>query len=493
MKQTLQLRISQHLALTPQLQQSIRLLQLSTLELHQELEQILSENPMLERVDDPLDHSVRLLADGAVSAPAPTPAPGDSSGPEAAAPAGSEPEGSLENGETPDSGGNDSEWSFDDVARTAKAPEDDDARPQLEAHEVTLREHLLEQMRLTVREARDRALVELIVDALDENGYLEEPLEEIHARLPEELGIELDELNVALKLVQSFEPSGVGARHASECLALQIRRMPKVPLVTRRRALQIVENHLTLFAQRDFNKLKKALDCDDEDLREAQYVIRRCNPHPGALYASGSSDYVVPDVIVKKAKNGWQVTLNHDVMPRLRVNAMYANILKQSKGDGSLGSQLQEAKWLIKNMRQRFDTILRVAQAIVDRQRNFFSHGAVAMRPLVLREIADTLGLHESTISRVTTQKYMLTPHGMFELKYFFGSHVATEAGGEASSTAIRALIKQLIGAEDPKNPFSDSKIADMLGEQGMVVARRTVAKYREALKIPPVNLRKSL
>ena len=201
----------------------------------------------------------------------------------------------------------------------------------------------------------------------------------------------------------------------------------------------------------------------------------------------------MPDVIVKKFGDNWQVLLNQDVMPRLRVNSMYANIMKQNRGEGSLNPQLQEARWLIKNMRQRFDTILRVAQAIVERQRSFFTHGAVAMRPLVLREIADTLGLHESTISRVTTQKYMLTPHGMFELKYFFGSHVATEAGGEASSTAIRALIVQLTGAEDPKNPLSDSKIADMLGEQGMVIARRTVAKYREALKIPPVSLRKCL
>jgi RNA polymerase sigma-54 factor len=490
MKQTLQLRISQHLALTPQLQQSIRLLQLSTLELHQELEQILSENPLLERVDDPLDKSVRLLADGAISAGA------NGSTPEAPASemgtsAPEESEGSFESGEAAASG--DSEWSFDDVARTSKAPEDDEARPQLEAHETTLREHLLEQMRVTVRELRDRALVELIIDALNDNGYLDEPLEEIYARLPQELEIEPEELVVALKLLQSFDPAGVGACNASECLAIQIRRFPKVPMVTRRMALEIVEKHLTLFAQRDFNKLKKLLDCDEEDLREAQYVIRRCNPHPGAVFAVDASDYVVPDVIVKRTKNGWQAMLNHDVMPRLRVNALYANILKHSKGEGSLTSQLQEAKWLIKNMRQRFDTILRVAQAIVDRQRNFFSHGAVAMRPLVLREIADTLGLHESTISRVTTQKYMLTPHGMFELKYFFGSHVATEAGGEASSTAIRALIKQLIGAEDPKNPFSDSKIADMLGEQGMVVARRTVAKYREALKIPPVNLRKSL
>ncbi len=493
MKQTLQLRVSQHLALTPQLQQSIRLLQLSTLELHQELEQILSDNPLLERLDDPLDHSVRLLADGSISsAPATTPS-SDPPAPDAA-PAG-DGDTTFEGGEGGDGGesSGDSDWSFDDVARTSKAPEDDDARPQMEAHEVTLREHLLEQMRVTVKNPRDRALVELVVDALDDNGYLTEPLEEIHARLPEELEVEAEEMSMALKLLQSFDPPGVGARDAAECLSLQIRRMPRIPLVTRRTALAIVEKHLQLFAQRDFNKLKKALDCDDEDLREAQAVIRQCNPHPGAAFASDASDYVVPDVIVKRTRGGWQVVLNHDVMPRLRVNALYANILKQNKGEGSMSSQLQEAKWLIKNMRQRFDTILRVAQAIVDRQRNFFSHGAVAMRPLVLREIADTLGLHESTISRVTTQKYMLTPHGMFELKYFFGSHVATDAGGEASSTAIRALIKQLIGAEDPKIPFSDSRIAEMLAEQGMVVARRTVAKYREALKIPPVNLRKAL
>lgn len=490
MKQSLQLRVSQHLALTPQLQQSIRLLQLSTLELHQELEQILADNPLLERTDDPLDHSIRLLADGAIGSTGTTPE-GASVEANAQVP---ESEASFDTpSDAPESSNGDAEWSFDDVARTSKAPEDDDARPQLEAHETTLREHLLEQMRVTVRETRDRALLELIIDALNDNGYLEEELEEIHARLPEELEIELEELQIALNLLQSFDPPGVGARNASECLALQIKRMPKVAMVTRRMALAIVENHLSLFAQRDFNKLRKALDCDDEDLREAQVIIKQCNPHPGSIFASDTSDYVVPDVIVKRSRNGWQVMLNHDVMPRLRVNSMYANILKQSKGEGSLGSQLQEAKWLIKNMRQRFDTILRVSQAIVERQRNFFSHGAVAMRPLVLREIADTLGLHESTISRVTTQKYMLTPHGMFELKYFFGSHVATETGGEASSTAIRALIKQLIGAENPKIPFSDSKIAEMLAEQGMVVARRTVAKYREALKIPPVNLRKSL
>lgn len=494
MKQTLQLRVSQHLALTPQLQQSIRLLQLSTLELHQELEQILTDNPLLERLDDPLDNSVRLLADGAISQQSPTSSPEPMSDNEVSSPASEGEEGGFDAPAGGEEGGSsEAEWSFDDVSRNSKAPDDESSRPQLEAHERTLREHLLEQVSVTVDNRRDRALVELLIDALDDNGYLEEELDTILERLPEELEIDMDEMLVALKLLQSFDPAGVGARNAPECLSLQIRRFEKIPMVTRRMALTLVENHLELFAQREFNKLKKLLDCDDEDLREAQAVIRRCNPHPGAPFAGDASDYVVPDVIVKRSKNGFQVTLNRDVMPKLRVNAMYANILKQSKGEGSLTTQLQEAKWLIKNMRQRFDTILRVAEAIVERQRNFFSHGEVAMRPLVLREIADTLGLHESTISRVTTQKYMLTPHGMYELKYFFGSHVATEAGGEASSTAIRALIKQLIGAEDSKNPFSDSKITDMLAEQGMVVARRTVAKYREALKIPPVNLRKSL
>ena len=495
MKQSLQLRTSQHLALTPQLQQSIRLLQLSTLELHQEIEQILGDNPLLERLDDPLDHSVRLLADGAINnAPASgeaPPAPGQQAEGEGSAPAeGEGAEGGAVDGDRPDTDWNEGSGAS---SGSGSSSDDEDGRPQLEACAITLREHLMEQVRETLLSTRDRALAELVIDALDDNGYLEEPLDDIHARLPEELEVDLDELRCALAMVQSMDPVGVGARSAAECLALQIRRMPGVPMVTRRMALKIVEGYLTWFAQREYSKLKKALDCDDEDLREVQAVVRQCNPHPGAAFASNVSDYVVPDVIVRRAKNGWAVTLNQDVMPRLRVNSLYATMLKQSRSESQMGAQMQEAKWLIKNMRQRFDTILRVAEAIVERQRNFFSHGAVAMRPLVLREIADTLGLHESTISRVTTQKYMLTPHGMFELKYFFGSHVATEAGGEASSTAIRALIAQLTGAEDPKNPLSDSKIAEMLGEQGMVIARRTVAKYREALKIPPVSLRKAL
>jgi RNA polymerase sigma-54 factor len=496
MKQTLQLKTSQHLALTPQLQQSIRLLQLSTLELHQEIEQVLSDNPLLERLDDPLDRSVRLLADGAINngsstSTTPDSPPSSSQGEEGNG--GAEAEGGGSDSDNGDAGGAEHDMDWGEPGRSGSGGEEEDGRPQLEASPVSLREYLMEQVRLTCMSPRDCALVEIVVDTLDDNGYLEETLDELHARLPAELEVEFEELRTALALVQSMDPPGVGARSAAECLALQIRRMPGVPLVTRRMALTIVERYLTWFAQREFNKLKKALDCDDEDLREAQAVIRHCNPHPGAAFASDVSDFVVPDVIVRRAKDGWSVQLNPEVMPRLRVNSLYATLMKQGKSESQLAAQLQEAKWLIKNMRQRFDTILRVAQAIVERQRNFFSHGAVAMRPLVLREIADTLGLHESTISRVTTQKYMLTPHGMFELKYFFGSHVATEAGGEASSTAIRALIVQLTGAEDPKNPLSDSKIAEMLGEQGMVIARRTVAKYREALKIPPVSLRKSL
>ena len=495
MKQSLQLRTSQHLALTPQLQQSIRLLQLSTLELHQELETLLIDNPMLERVDDPLDSAVRLLADGAINTTVSTQetefAPAENRNKESDS---NEAVNNQESAQEADTSPTlDDNWSFDDAPMGAKRESDEeDGRPQLEAAQISLREHLQAQMRVTVRENRDRALVELIIDAIDENGYLCESLEQIHESLPIDLCVEPEELQFALNLVQSFEPYGVGARNIAECLSLQIQRLPKIAFVTRRMALRIVQEHLSLFAQRDFTKLRKCLECDDEDLREAQVVIRLCNPKPGLAFAPARSDYVVPDVVVKKIGDEWQVMLNQDVMPRLRVNQLYASLIRQQKGDGQLGSQMQEARWLIKNMRQRFDTILRVSQAIVERQYNFFSHGAVAMRPLVLREIADTLGLHESTISRVTTQKFMLTPHGMFELKYFFGSHVATETGGEASSTAIRALIKQLIGEEDSKKPLSDSKIADILGEQGMVIARRTVAKYREALKIPPVSLRKS-
>ena len=312
----------------------------------------------------------------------------------------------------------------------------------------------------------------------------------------------VDELTIALRHLQNFEPAGVGARTPSECLALQIRaikddgpRPDPAGGAVARLALVIAERHLELLASRDYARLKALTGASDDELRGAQQLIRGLNPRPGASFAKLEARYVVPDVIVRKVRGVWRARLNPEAMPRLRVNRLYAELAARSRisGGNALASQLQEARWLIKNVQQRFDTILRVSQAIVDRQRNFLEHGEVAMRPMVLREIADILGVHESTVSRVTTQKFMATPRGTFELKYFFGSHVATDTGGAASSTAIRALIKQLVAAEDAHAPLSDSRISSILGEQGIVVARRTIAKYRDLLQIPPVSHRKSL
>jgi RNA polymerase sigma-54 factor len=308
--------------------------------------------------------------------------------------------------------------------------------------------------------------------------------------LPAGLEIDPHELQIALHHLQNFDPAGVGARSVQECLALQLKALPTDD--AQKLALSIVDKHLDLLAGRNFAKLKKLADCDDERLRAAQVLIRSLNPRPGARYAVLDARYITPDVVVRKVRGQWTASINADVYPRLRVNSLYAQILSRQRGS-SLSGHLQEARWLVKNVQQRFDTILRVAQAIVDRQRQFFEHGEVAMRPMVLREIAEALQLHESTVSRVTTQKYMATPRGILELKYFFGSHVATEVGGACSATAIRALIKQLVGAEDAKTPLSDSQITDLLSQQGIVVARRTVAKYREALGIPSVKRRKVL
>ncbi len=467
MKPSLQFRLSQHLTLTPQLQQSIRLLQLSTVELNQEIDRMLMENPALERED----------AEGEPEAAAPAPAPaGGSSTSSSTEPA------------TPDA-----DWSVD-IASSWRGPDDDDEgdRSFTAPDTPTLRDHLRGQLSLTNLGDRDRVFVQLLIDALDEDGYLTQPLEEIAALLPAEAEAAFEELGIALRHLQNLEPAGVGARSPGECLALQLRIMPDEP--ARRLALDIVEKHLELLASRDYTRLKNLTGAGEEALRAAQRLIQALNPRPGAAYAKVETRYVIPDVIVRKQRGVWRASLNPDAMPRLRINRLYAELAAGARNSGAaIASQLQEARWLIKNVQQRFDTILRVSQAIVDQQRHFLEHGEVAMRPLVLREIAQTLGLHESTISRVTTQKYMATPRGTFELKYFFGSHVATEAGGAASSTAIRALIKQLVAAEDAKAPLSDARISQILGEQGIVVARRTIAKYREALQIPPVNQRKSL
>ena len=477
MKHSLQLRLSQHLTLTPQLQQSIRLLQLSTLELNQELERILQENPLLEREDDAREPPA-TVTETVAHAAEPAPATDD-------------PEGDAPAAET--DGG--AATALDDAPLPGYRDDAEDGEhQQIAAEAPTLRTHLLSQIALTKLSALDHQLVALLIDSLDDDGYLTQGLEELAALLPPELEVDLDELQIALRHLQHLEPVGVGARSLGECLALQFAALPQdTPHLAE--ALETAKHHLETLAARDFSRLKKLLHCDDAALRAVQKLIIGLNPKPGRNFSSEETRYVVSDVIVKKVKGVWLAALNPDAMPRLRINRLYAEILQRNRGAGSqqLASQLQEAKWLIKNVQQRFDTILRVSQAIVDRQRHFLEHGEVAMRPLVLREIADTLSLHESTVSRVTTQKYMHSPRGIFELKYFFGSHVTTEAGGAASSTAIRALIKQLVAAENARRPLSDGQISEILSQQGIVIARRTVAKYRESLQILPANLRKSL
>ena len=381
----------------------------------------------------------------------------------------------------------DSDWG------SASGSDDDDGFFPQQVAASSLRDHLLRQLAELKLPLRDRQIVAALIDAVDDDGYLHTSLEEIAELFPEELDLDPDELSIALRYVQSFEPAGIGARDPSECLMLQLKALPATT-PCRAEALKVVAEHLPLLAARDFTKLKRLLHVDDTGVRAVRALITSLNPRPGASFAKSEANYVIPDVVVRKVRGKWTAALNEAAMPKLRLNRIYADILTRNRDTSNqqLAAQLQEAKWLIRNVQQRFETILRVAQAIVERQRRFFEHGEVAMRPMVLREIADMLDLHESTISRVTTQKFMLTPRGTFELKYFFGSHVATDTGGAASATAIRALIKQLIGAEDPKTPLTDSRIADLLGDQGILVARRTIAKYREALSIPPVNLRRA-
>lgn len=461
MKPTLQFRLSQHLTLTPQLQQSIRLLQLSTVELNQEIERLLAENPILEREDAEGESAVPYSAPREASA-----APEE----------GAEPR---------------EDWTPEIAAPTWREDDDEGDRSFGAPDTPTLRDHLNQQLTLIGIGERDRALVAVLIDALDDDGYLTQPLEEIAALFPPEAEVDLEELGIALRHLQNLEPAGVGARSPAECLVLQLRGHAAHPACAL--ATEIAGKLLPLLASRDYAKLRALTGAQEDALRAAQKLILSLNPRPGAAFARVETRYMIPDVIVRKVRNVWRASLNPEAMPRLRINRMYADLAGGGRnGANALASQLQEARWLIKNVQQRFDTILRVSQAIVDRQRHFFEHGEVAMRPMVLREIAETLGLHESTISRVTTQKFMATPRGTFELKYFFSSHLATDTG-PTSSTAIRALIKQLVGGEDARAPLSDARIAQILGQQGIAVARRTIAKYRESLHIPPVNQRKSL
>lgn len=485
MKHSLQLKLSQHLTLTPQLQQSIRLLQLSTLDLNQEIENFLIENPLLERIE--VSHEPPLVV------PLAGPVP------EVAAQNGEAAAEDREFGEAAQAESTDwddaSDWGSDGVGQGAKRDDDDDmGTSDIQAISENLQQHLLRQINLNHLSDRDKHVVEVLIGNLSEDGYLTQSLEEILESLPPELELELEDLQIALQHLQHLDPIGVGARSLSECLLLQLRALPpKTPF--RSESLRLVADHLVLLGSRDFTRLKKLLNLDEDTLKGAQHLIIGLNPRPGLEFAQLETRYVVPDVVVRKERGKWVAVLNNNAIPKLRINKMYADILSRTRDASGtqLASQLQEARWLIKNVQQRFETILKVSQAILDRQKHFFDHGEVAMRPLILREIADAVGVHESTVSRVTTQKFMFTPRGIYELKYFFGSHVSTETGGAASSTAIRALIKQLVGAEDTKKPLSDSRISDILSQQGIVVARRTVAKYRESLQISSANLRKSL
>ncbi len=524
MKQGLSLRVSQHLALTPQLQQSIRLLQLSTLELNQEIEDMLDDNPFLERdLEEGLGEDLGLQqadAPAAVERDAEdewTPSsdvPGDGlyevrvessvsdTTPEASDVAESwDGDGSLEM--SPD----DSEWGGDAPAR--QAGDDDDLRASdLRGQHVSLAEHLHQQAMTLRLSEEDSAALRFLIESLDEDGYLTDSLEELAQ------GLAGDDLEAQEELVQRFEmarhllhhlePAGVGAADLAECLRLQLKALPDDESLAEVRevALALVAQPLALLAKRDVKKMAQAVAASEALVKAAMALIARLEPKPGRRFVDVQGQEVVPDVIVSRAgvdRTGlmrFRVQLNPDVMPKLRVNDYYANALKGAgKSESALGLQqrLQEARWMIKNIQQRFDTILRVSEAILQRQRSFFVHGELAMKPMVLREIADELGMHESTISRVTTAKYMATPMGTFELKYFFGSGLGTESGHSASSTAVRALIKQFIASENPKKPLSDNQIADMLKEQGIDCARRTVAKYREAMRIAPTQLRKVL
>ena len=508
MKQSLQMKMGQSLAMTPQLQQAIKLLQLSTLELQSEIQEALESNPMLEMQEE----------DGG------EPREGDSAGDGSAA-VESRSEAS-DAGESPadgaaaeavDSGGEsadvmpedlpvDSAWEdvYEPAAPSSSgSASDGETRDFTEFHNAgitSIQDHLNEQMRFAPLSEKDQRIAETIIDAVDDNGYLLDDVPSLIEGLnagsdaDEESRVTEGEFESVLRLVQHLDPVGCGARDASECMRIQIEQLPETDVTVR--AARIVTDHLELLAAHDFPRLRRLLKADEEQLQAAVALIRSLNPRPGRQLVNDHDQYVVPDVFVKKVKGVWRVELNPDIAPKLGINSLYAGMVKRAdKSDDNnfLRNHLQEARWFIKSLQSRNETLLRVATAIVERQRSFLEYGDEAMKPLVLRDIAEQLSLHESTISRVTTQKYIHTPRGIFEFKYFFSSHVSTANGGECSATAIRAMIRKFIAAEDTARPLSDSKIAGTLVADGIQVARRTVAKYRESMAIPPSNERKRL
>ena len=476
MKQGLQLRLSQQLAMTPQLQQAIRLLQLSTLELQQELQQALESNPLLEQIDTHEEIDTRETQDSETLDTA----------------------DALEQKEMPEELPLDASW---DTIYTAGTPSGtsgdyiDDELPVYQGETTqTLQDYLMWQVELTPFSDTDRAIATSIVDAVDDTGYLTVPLEDILESMGDE-EIDIDEVEAVLKRIQRFDPVGVAAKDLRDCLLIQLSQFDKTtPWLEEARL--IISDHLDLLANHDFRTLMRVTRLKEDVLKEAVNLIQSLDPRPGQSIQTGEPEYVIPDVLVRKHNGHWTVELNSDSTPRLQINQHYASMCNNARNDGDsqfIRSNLQDAKWLIKSLESRNDTLLRVSRCIVEQQQAFFEQGEEYMKPMVLADIAQAVEMHESTISRVTTQKYLHSPRGIFELKYFFSSHVNTEGGGEASSTAIRALVKKLIAAENPAKPLSDSKLTSLLSEQGIMVARRTVEKYRESLSIPPSNQRKQL
>lgn len=487
--------------MTPQLQQAIRMLQLSSIELQTEIQEALDSNLMLEegseesRADD-------AGVDETYGEPAQPSAADTPSRDEPLDESYAEPEAdtvSRMESEIPDELAVDSAW--DDIydmapsAGAATTGDDDREFEHGDNSSESLREHLLWQIRMMPLSATDQRIAESIIDGIDDNGLLSVSLDEVLEGVRrDDPAIEMDEVETVLHMVQSFEPVGVAARDLRECLLLQLRALP-AQTPWRDEALQLLQELFAALAGRDFNQIKRRLKLDDEELTFVTRLIQSLNPRPGSQISNSRTEYIAPDVIVRKVKGSWRVELNAEATPRLRINTQYARLARQAKGEDAttLKNHLQEARWLIKSLQSRNETLLKVATSIVEHQRDFLEKGEVGMKPMVLHDIAEELGMHESTISRTTTRKYMHTPRGIFELKYFFSSHVGTASGGECSSTAIRAMLKKLIGEESPNKPLSDSRLTEILSAEGINVARRTVAKYREAMAIPPSNERKRL
>lgn len=458
LKPSLQLKLGQTLTMTPQLQQAIRLLQLPVLDLSSQILDALEENVMLEMEELP-------------EAPKAT----------------SETTAEIETIKAEDS------WLSSSMQRIADGGWNGEGRPISEYADQSgqsLREHLLWQLELEDFTPREAMIGEALIDAINDDGYLTSDLEDIRESFAADSGVDAREIEQTLTKVQRLDPVGVGARSLSECLLLQLKQLdpstPGLELATR-----LADGCLDLIANQEYAELRRSLRTSEEELEDALALVRSCNPKPGLAVSPAAPEYVIPDVFVRKVDNRWQVEISASGIPRLTVNQQYARLLRGNGDHAALRSQLQEARWLVRSLEIRNETLLKVATCIVSRQQAFLEHGDEAMKPLVLRDVADSIGMHESTVSRVTTNKYMHTPRGVFEFKYFFSSHLSTVDGAEQSSTSVRAKIRKLVGAENPSKPLSDSKIAKLLKEEGISVARRTVAKYREAMKIPSSSERR--